>query len=113
MAMPVYDAQSELRHGAAGMADYIETQLAEDASLADAERTAAPMAALRRAVEENDLAELLSVGAEALDWIERNATEEERFDWAVNCPNPYIDRWSVAKAWLEDDQEEKRIANGD
>jgi hypothetical protein len=113
MAVPTFNAQSELRHGAAGMADYIEAQLAEDASLADAERTSAPLAALRRAVEADDLAGLLSVGADAVEWIERNATEEERFDWAVNCPNPYIDRWSVAKAWLEAGHEEKRTANGD
>jgi hypothetical protein len=99
---PHYEARRELRGACDEMLGYIETQLDEDDALAPAEREAAPVLALRRALAADDDQELASAGAAAAEWITRNASEEERFDWAVNCPHPAIDRFEVATAWLAD-----------
>lgn len=100
---PHYDPLSELRGACEDMLGYIETQLLEDDTLPPLEREAAPLDALRRAIAEGAHQEWARAGEAGAEWILRNATEDERFDWAVGCPHPAIDRWETATSILADE----------
>lgn len=96
-----YDPRAALLAACEQMLEAIENQLAEDGGLPTAERDAAPLAALAGAIGTRGEPELIAAGRAAADWITRNGSEDERFEWMVGCPHPDVEQYETAVEQLK------------
>jgi hypothetical protein len=102
MISPRYDAHTALPAACEGMLAYIRQQLAEDDMLTPGERVSAPLAALEDALGTRDETSLINAGLAAAEWIVRDASEDEQFEWDVGCPQPDVDAYEVAVRHLQE-----------